>query len=75
MSCYSYRLINNTSSPITQNFTGCTGNACSVTVLSGDTLPSGATKYFITADSTTFVPNPAFYSVTTYSANTRSVFI
>ena len=71
MSCYSYRLTNATSSPITQNFTDCNGNPCSVTVLSGDTLSSGSTKYYITADSATFVPNPAFTNVTTYSGNTR----
>ena len=71
MSCYSYRLTNTTSSPITQNFTDCNGNPCSVTVLSGDTTSSGSTKYYITADSTTFVPNPAFPAndVTIYSGN------
>jgi hypothetical protein len=54
MICAAYRLSNGTPSPITQNFTDCNGNACSVT------LPSGSTKYYITADLTTFVSNPAY---------------
>jgi len=53
MICASIKLTNGTSSPITQSFDDCNGGSCSVVVL------SGATKYYITADLTTFVPNPS----------------
>lgn len=66
MSCTAYRLYNGTSSPITQSFDDCNGGSCSVVV------PSGATKYYITAESSTFTPDPAFTLVTTYSGNTRA---
>ena len=66
MSCTAYRLYNGTSSPITQSFADCNSSVCNVVV------PSGATKYFITAESSTFTPDPAFTLVTTYSGNTRA---
>jgi len=63
MSCTAYRLFNGTSSPITQSFADCNSSVCNVVV------PSGATKYYITADSATFVANPAFTTVTTYGTD------
>ena len=66
MSCNAYRLYNGTSSPITQSFDDCNGGSCSVVVLSGET------RYFITAESSTFIPDPAFTTVTTYSGNKRA---
>ena len=63
MSCTAYRLYNGTSSPITQSFADCNSSVCNVVV------PSGATKYYITADSATFVANPAFTTVTTYGTD------
>lgn len=66
MSCTAYRLYNGTSSPITQSFDDCNGGSCSVVV------PSGATKYYITAESSTFIPDSSLTLVTTYSGNTRA---
>ena len=63
MSCTAYRLFNGTSSPITQSFADCNSSVCNVVV------SSGATKYYITADSATFVANPAFTTVTTYGTD------
>ena len=66
MSCTAYRLYNGTSSPITQSFDDCNGGSCSVVV------PSGATKYYITAESSTFIPDSSLTLVTTYSGNKRA---
>ena len=59
MICASYRLYNPDPSPQVQSFTDCNGNICSVTVDSGS-------RYFITADLTSFSANTQL-SATTYN--------
>ena len=59
MICASYKLYNGDPSSQVQSFTDCNGNICSVTIDSGS-------RYFITADLTSFTANPLL-TVTTYN--------